>query len=480
MPYLFLILLLVAAPASAQRSDSLRLSIGDAVTRALRASGESRLAAAQIEVAEAQITTARAAGLPQLRVNGSYTQVLENARATIVGSVFGQNFTYNTNANLSQTLFQGGRVFAGSRAAADVRRAARYDQAEVRAQLSVSVQRAYLQSLFAAQLLDIQSRNLELASDRLRQVEQLERAGRAARYDVLRARVERANLEPALIAARSERELALLELKRLLDIPVAQPLVLTSALDAAALEALVEGMASDSAPDPVRPSVRAAQAVADARREGIRVARADLLPTVSMFIQSGFLALPSNNGFPTSFGRSSTDICPPGSPSTRVCQNNGWFADRNFGVNVQWPLFDGLRAKGNIDLAQAQSRIADIQLEQEREATAIEKAQARAEFDRARAAFQAQAQNATEADEAFRLATLRFSRGVGTQLDVSDAQLALLTARTNEVRSGYDLYLASAELARARGVTIPLPPIRQSTPPGSNSQSGSSDQSTDR
>ena len=72
--------------------------------------------------------------------------------------------------------------------------------------------------------------------------------------------------------------------------------------------------------------------------------------------------------------------------------------------------------------------------------------------------FTARQQNAGEANEAFRLATLRFTRGLSTQLDVSDAQIALMTARTNEARSVYDLYLALAELAPAQGKPIPLPP----------------------
>src|SRR5688500_4157197 len=100
---------------SAPPSDTLRLAIEEAVARAIRQSDETRLAAAQLDVTEAQATTARAAGLPQLRLNASYTQVIENARANIVGSVFGQSFTYNSNANLSQTLFQGSRIFAANR-----------------------------------------------------------------------------------------------------------------------------------------------------------------------------------------------------------------------------------------------------------------------------------------------------------------------------------------------------------------------------
>jgi outer membrane protein TolC len=126
-------------------------------------------------------------------------------------------------------------------------------------------------------------------------------------------------------------------------------------------------------------------------------------------------------------------------------------------VQLSWPLFDGLRAKGNIDAAQAQAKIADLLLAQEREEVALEIEEARANFERAQALFAARRENAAEANEAFRLVTLRFNRGLSTQLDVSDTQIALMTARTNEARAVYDLYLAGAELARAQGKPIPLP-----------------------
>jgi outer membrane protein TolC len=126
-------------------------------------------------------------------------------------------------------------------------------------------------------------------------------------------------------------------------------------------------------------------------------------------------------------------------------------------VQLSWPLFDGLRAKGNIDAAQAQARVADLQLAQEREQVALEIEEARANFQRAQSLFAARRENATEANEAFRLVTLRFNRGLSTQLDVSDTQIALMTARTNEARAVYDLYLAAADLARAQGKPIPLP-----------------------
>lgn len=446
--------------AAAQGRDTLSLSLEAAVERALMVGDEVLLARAQTELAEAQFTTARASALPQLRINATYTHVLENARANAVGQLFNQPNTYTTNANLSQVIFQGGRALSGVRAASRLRNAARMTTEEARNNASFDVQSAYLQALFAQQLVDIQQANVELADAQLRQVSQFERSGRAARYDVLRARVQRANIEPQLIQARSDVDIALLELKRLANIPAERPVRLTTTLDPESVQRLVTAAVQEEVSVENRPSVRAAELTADARRAAIGAARADFLPQVTLFVQSGFQAFPPlGYGFPNERGRIVPVDCPPDSPAGRICtgQNGGWFTDRSLGVQFSWPLFDGLRAKGNLDAAQAQAKIAALQLAQEREAVAIEIEQARADFERAQSLFAARQQNATEANEAFRLASLRFGRGLSTQLDVSDAQIALLTARTNEARAVYDLYLALAELARAQGKPIPLP-----------------------
>ena len=449
-----------AERAAAERgpADSVALSLGEAVQRAQRSGDEARLAEAQIDATEASVTTARASALPQLRLQGAYTHVLENARAQIVGSVFAQNYNYNLNANLQQPLFQGGRAVGALRAAGSARAAARQDAEEARAQVTVDVQRAYLAALANDELVAIQQRNLALSDARVTQAEQLERAGRAARYDVLRARVERANLEPLLIQARNDRTIARLELARLVNLPPGRALRLTSRIggDTATVLAVLRAAETLAAAPPRRAAVSSAENVVAARAAGVRVARADFLPTLTAFAQFGYLALPTSNRFPTRPGETSTSLCPPGSAAGRVCQNNGFFGDRQIGLNFAWPLFDGLRAKGNLDQASAQERIAEVQLAQTRERVALEAERARAEVERARALYTAQQQNVREAEEAFRLAELRQQRGLGTTLEVSDAQLALLTARTNALRSTFDVYAAAAELARALGRPIPL------------------------
>jgi outer membrane protein TolC len=450
-------------PAAAQSAgadagrDTLRLSVDDAVAIALRQSDEIGLAAAQVEVADAQYGAARANALPQLRINGAYLHTYESARGQAVGAQFNQPNTYTANANLSQTLFQGGKLFSAARAADELRDAARFDEREVRANVTLLVQRSYLEALFTDRIAELQQRNLALASSRVAQVEQFERAGQAARYDVLRARVERANIEPLAIQAQSDREIALLDLKRVLNLPIEKPVALVSRVDPATAAAMLAAL-GDTTVVAERAAVRSAELILAARQLGIRVARADYFPTLTAFFQSGFQAFPPPGlGFPTSRGNMDASNCPAGSAATLRCQNGGFFSDRQLGLNISFPLFDGLRVKSNVDLARAQTRLAELQLQQQREAVSLDAARARAELRRASAVFAARQQNSAEAEEAFRLASLRFARGLSTQLEVSDAQLALLTAQSTEARATYDLFLASADLARALGRPIPLP-----------------------
>jgi len=446
-----------SAPLHAQRSDTLRLSIEDAVTRMLRTSDEARTAWQLVESADAQVMSARAAAFPQLRLTSSYQQVIKNARAEMVSAIFGQKYTYNTTLNAQQALFQGGRIFSAATAANSVRGAARMDHAETRARLAVDIQRAYLNASYLAKIAELQAQNLQLATNRVAQTEQLFSAGRAARFDVLRSRVERANLEPLALQAASDRDVAVLEVRRLLDLPVDQPLLLTTALDAESVRGLAGKASADAAPDAPRASVRAAEFTSKARRASVRVARADLLPQVNFAFNLGYLALPTLNGFPTRMGAVTEAACPAGSAAGKTCQNNGWFPDRNFTFTFSWNVFDGLRAKGNLDLAQAQAKIAEVALIQAREAATLEVSRSRNELARAIAAFGARQDNSAQALEAYQLAELRYQKGLSTQLEVSDAQYALLTARSTEAKATFDLYLAVADLARVRGRDIPLP-----------------------
>ena len=458
--------LAVSSPALAQRpaapTDTLRLSIEEAVSTGLRVGDEVRLAAATADIADAQFEAARSTLMPTLRVNSTFGRTFDNARSSAVNPVFAQTNAYTVNANLSQTLFQGGRLYNTARATSRLAQASRLDAEERKALFTVEIQRAYLNALLAEKMVQLQETNLQLASTRLAQVQQFQSAGRAAQYDVLRARVERANIEPLAIQARNDRELAQLELKRLINVPLAQPMTLTTTIDPNAAQMLVASYLDSAQVQPTRAALRAAELTASSRRATVAAARSEFLPTVTAFIQTGFGAFPPPGfGVPTERGGFDTANCSnPATAPARGCQNGGWFVDRSLGVNFSWAIFDGMRALSAFQVARATNRIAELELRQEQERVAVEVARARASLQAAKAVFDARRQNSSEAQEAFRLASLRFSRGLSTQLEVSDAQLALFTAESGEARATYDLYLATAELARALGRPIPLPGTR--------------------
>ena len=125
-----------AAPLGAQAADSLDLSLGAAVERAL-SGDEVSLAQGRQEAAAAAVGGARAGGLPQLRLNGTFNHVYENARAQAVGQIFNQPNTYNTSATLSLPIYQGGRIANGTRAATRLRSAAGADLEATRADVRV-------------------------------------------------------------------------------------------------------------------------------------------------------------------------------------------------------------------------------------------------------------------------------------------------------------------------------------------------------
>ena len=461
---------LIAAPSRAscvdlstrrlqQTRDSLSLSMRDAVTRADQIGEEVQIARANLNATKAQATVVRAPGLPQLRVSGTENRTVASARGQAVGAVFNQPYSYGATLNASQVLFQGGRVVNAVRAARAATGASAQDVAETRALINLQTQTAYVNALFTRRLIQIQEQSYRQAAAQLKQAEQFEKAGRMSRYDVLRARVALANIEPVVLQAREDAQVALLELKRLANIEPSLPLILSTAIDSSVIRnvmASVDTLASAEN----RPALAAATLNASARELGVSVARAALLPTVTLNFNSGYGAYPVNGDiFPPGRGTFRVVPCAAGGSEGKVCtaQNGGWFSDQSFGFTVSVPVFDGLLTRGNVDLAGAQARVARAQLRQTREQVFNDVERARADLSRSRAQYGAQQQNVSEANEAYNLAALRYARGMATQLEVSDAQLALTTAQTNQARSLYDVYIAAVALAQRQGRPLPLP-----------------------
>jgi outer membrane protein TolC len=298
------------------------------------------------------------------------------------------------------------------------------------ARIEVDVRNAYYRALLAIELEAISQAAVEQAERFLKQEQLRLEAGEASDLDAMRAEVSLENLRPQLVEARNAAELAILDLKRLIDVPLSQPVQLTTSLAAPSPAELAEPVVDAPVVLARRAAVQAAERQVAIRRQQVRVARGGLLPSVSLRMNYGRQLFPNQV-----FDFSGQD----------------WRTDWTASVNVSVPIFSGLRRQAEVEQARITLDQERLRLEQLRESVQLEYEQARGERQRAAATISARQRTVDQAQRVYDLTVLRYEQGLATQLEVSDARLALLQARTNLAQAISDFRIADAALTRALG-----------------------------
>lgn len=455
MRYLTLVVAaaLAAAPARAQGpADTLRLTLDAAIERALAQSEEIRLAKSQVAEMNGQVREAFAGALPQVSGSVTYTRQFASIFQGLGGdngdtsftnifknSPFGAPNAWALEVTASQLLFSAGKVGAGLAAAKSAREAARLTHQQSATDVAVRVRQAYLDVQYRHRLLGVAATAIEEARKQLHQVRLFHQAGTRAEYDLLRAQVDAANQEPAMVAAVNDYEVALLELKRLINVPPDQPVELSTPL--LAEDGTIPVVVEEDRHAAERPVVAAAEASVRVQEQLLRAAKADRWPTLS--VSSTF----SEQAFPT-------EIFPFGQRFRR-----NW----NAAVKISIPLFNGLRTEGTVARYRAQLDRAIAHRDGVREQAALELVQAGGELQRTQALLLARRETVQQAQQAHHIAQVRYANGLTTQLEVSDARLLLQQAQVNEAQAMRDYLMAITALERALGrpVKVERRPVEQ-------------------
>jgi outer membrane protein len=128
------------------------------------------------------------------------------------------------------------------------------------------------------------------------------------------------------------------------------------------------------------------------------------------------------------------------------------------GANIVWDPFDGGLTAGRVREARANRETAQAQLTGTQLAVTSDVSQAYINLRTAEQRVTTADAEVANAQESVRLADGRYRAGVGTFIDVTDAQAALLTAQTNRVNAQSAVDQARAALAHAIGAPLPTPP----------------------
>lgn len=359
---------------------------------------------------------------------------------------FGARNQYTLGLGVSQSVFSGGRIAGQVEAAHAGRRAAEVEVIAQRAQLALDVTEAYFDAVLADDLVAIADSTLSQTEELLRQTTLSRRVGNTSEFDMLRATVTRDNQRPVLIQRRGARDVAYLRLRQYLNLPLDEALVLTTPIgEPAAISRVIAAGATleeatgspATAPGydtttaqraPVRESAEAVRA-----QEGLlRVARAERLPDFSVTTNYARLFFP--NSLLPSFGQ--------------YAEN--W----TVGGAISFSLFNGGRAAGQVQVAQANLDEARARLAQIRELAALDTRLALVQLQAAEASFAASRGTAQLARRAYGIDQLRYREGISTQTDLTQSRILLEQALANQAQSGRDLAVARARVALIRDLPI--------------------------
>lgn len=456
-----------ARNVSAQSADTLRLTLDDAIERAIGGGEEMKLVEADYASAQAAYKQARSSALPQLHAGVNYTQQIEsvfqdlgssggpswdpdstasledrvryledntpNAAFASLGQLFsstsfGSEHTWTASMSLTQKLFEGGSIWGSIAAARHAMRSVENARQDRHADVILNIRETYLNALLADRGVEIAKLGLDQVESQLERVRLRREAGDASEFELLQAEVQRDNQIPIVKQATSAREVAYLELYRLANLPPGPVRLVSPILEASAVPAnpsevdttgLVEAALASS-------GITALAEAVEAREHAVTVSASGKWPAISLFANFSEQAYPTDL-FPTS---------------------DDWRKDVNAGVVFSWMVFDGLRTKGAIQEAKAQRQRQYENLQQSRELIREGVVQSRLDLERAAADLHARTRTVELAKRALDLANLRFDEGATDLLETKDARTAYQMAQVNEARARHDYFVALARLER--------------------------------
>jgi outer membrane protein TolC len=139
---------------------------------------------------------------------------------------------------------------------------------------------------------------------------------------------------------------------------------------------------------------------------------------------------------------------------SNLTPNNDFIPSTLFGLNLSIPVFDGLRK---------QSQIMDVRLRREKTMNDLKNFEnyANLEFNNAKNTYEVNLKQAAElklnmdlAKEIYDKSNIKFNEGVGSSLEIIQAETDLKTAQTNYMNALYDLSVSKIEYKRSLGLDV--------------------------
>jgi outer membrane protein len=413
------------------------LTLDEAIDMALKTNPAIKMSESDLEQAEWSIKAAKAGKAPSVTLSHNSSRSKSAAGSTLVYNPSlsypyehvpypsAISSRYANSANLTLPLYTGGKLEGNIEKAEIGRKAADYGLEESRQQVKLDATTGYYSILQTRNLVKLSEESVSQLDAHLKNVEAQYNAGTVAKSDVLRSEVEKASAEQSLIKAKNSYELAVSSFNNVIGLPLDSEIAVKEDLQYAAYGQSLEDCIKVALAN--RPDLAQANAAVDSAKADIKVAKSGSKLSVAATASENW----SDDEFP------GTD-------------NNTWA----IGVSASYNLFDAGLTRSQVKGAESSLTKAGEQLRQAKDAAQLEVRQAYLNMKEAEKRIDTSKVAVTKAEEDFKIAQVRYSAGVGTNLDVIDSQVALTSAKTDYVQALYDYNTSRAKLDKAMGLAV--------------------------
>jgi outer membrane protein TolC len=397
-----------------------------------------RAADARLERSRDTRSAARGLYFPSISANGIYSHLNDrlfvdlNSLAPLLSALNPavpippltatvlENDPYRVGLTARWTLFAGGSILAANRVAQAGVTAAEQDRRMAEHGITTELVDRYFKRRLAAAVLRVRRQALETLTRHREDARRLREAGQIARTDELRAEVAQAEADREFKKASRNVELASVALKSTLGnqvdaIPTTPLAVITD---------LEPRSAFSEAADSSNPTIDRLAALREEAHQGAVAARGELFPSISAFGGYEF------------FQKGLNSTADP-----------KWIV----GVGARWQLFDGFARQNRLQAARHLEEAIGFEHDHAQHEVGTLVQQRYDEYQSALEQYQSLETTLALAQESLSSEQKAYAAGVGTSLDVVDAQLALSRAQVDRLTAVYDLDLAVARLLEASG-----------------------------
>ncbi|MBV9962103.1 MAG: TolC family protein, partial [Parafilimonas sp.] len=336
---------------------------------------------------------------------------------------------YNAAAGitLQQTLFDG-QVFVGlqaRRTSIDYRRnAAVLTQDVIRA----NIYKIYYQLVVSKTQIEQIDANIERTQNLLHVNTELYKSGFAQQIDVNRTSVQLANLQTEKASALSQVANGYYGLKFLMGMPEKDSIVLT---DSVTGDMLKQGLLNEGVYDySNRSDYKLYQSLNQLNEYNVKRYKLSYYPTLSLL--GNLNRQGSGNDF-------------------NVFSKGQWFTSSYFSLNLSVPIFNGFQKNANVKEAELQLQQSQNNLNNIKDS--IDKAVLEAinNYHTAITTLDFQQKNVQLAEQVYNQSQKQYESGLGSTLDITNAQSDLRVAQSNYISAMYDAVIAQIDYLYATG-----------------------------